>query len=222
MNAIFLEDETATIDLEKCVECGTCERMGICLTDAIIETSLKWPRSVRRFFSNPISEHKETRIPGRGTEEMKTNDVTGRFDYDDAGFSIELGRPSTGTTFKDIEKMTTALAELNVKFEPQNPLTHLMKDKRTGELVKDVKNERVLSAIIEFKVPMSEVEKVLDKLKNTAMKIDTVFSVGIACRVRPDGTIPVASIIEKAGLEMYLNGKTNVGLGRKPNHKGSD
>ncbi|MFQ6095847.1 MAG: 4Fe-4S ferredoxin, partial [Candidatus Bathyarchaeia archaeon] len=191
-------------------------------TDAIKETPLEWPRSLRRFFSNPVSEHKETGIPGRGTEEMKTNDVTGRFGYGEAGFSIELGRPSTGTTFRDIEKVSTALAGLRVDFEPQNPLTYLMKNKETGELRDDIKNERVLSAIIEFKVPLNKAEDVLRTLRDVTQDIDTVFSVGVACRVNPDGSIPVASIIEKVGLKMYPNGKTNVGLGRKPSPVGGD
>jgi ferredoxin len=216
MDAISLENRLAKIILERCVECGTCKRMLVCPTDAIKETRLVWPRSIRRFFSDPLSEHKETGIPGRGTEEMKTNDVTERFDYGEAGFSIELGRPSTGAALRDIEKVSTALAKLNVEFEPQNPLTYLMKNKETGELRDDIRNERVLSAIIEFKVPLELVEIVLGTLQKVTENIGTVFSVGVACRVSPDGSIPVATIIEKAGLRMYPNGKTNVGLGYKP------
>lgn len=190
--------------------------MAVCPTDAIKETPLEWPRSVRKFFSDPLSEHEETRIPGRGTEEMKTNDVTGRFGYSEAGFSIELGRPSAGTTFRDIEKVSKALSRLHLNFEPQNPLTYLMKNKETGELKDEIINERVLSAIIEFKVPLNKVEDVLKTLQEVARDIETIFSVGVACRVNPDGSIPVARIIENLGLAMRPNGKTNVGLGRKP------
>ena len=86
MTAISLNNGLAIIDLEKCVECGTCKRVVDCPTDAITETPLEWPRSIRKFFSDPVSEHKETGIPGRGTEEMKTNDVTERFGYGEAGW----------------------------------------------------------------------------------------------------------------------------------------
>lgn len=216
MRSISLQDGLAAIDPERCVECGTCKRVAGCPTDAIEEEPLEWPRSVRKFFSDPIAEHKETQIPGRGTEEMKTNDVTGRFDYGEAGFSIELGRPVTGTTFKDIEKVAMAVAELHIDFEPMNPLTYLMKNKEKGEFRDDIKGERVLSAIIEFKVPLNKVKDVLRVLQEVEDDVDTVFSVGIACRVDPDGSVPLVSIIQEMGLKTYPNGKTNVGLGRRP------
>jgi hypothetical protein len=216
MGAISLQNGLARINLENCVECGTCKRAAECPTDAIREEQLDWPRSVRKFFSDPIAEHKDTRIPGRGTEEMKTNDVTGRFGYGEAGFSVELGRPVTGTTLRDVEKVMMTLARLNVDFEPMNPLTYLLKDKGTGELRDDVKDERVLSAIIEFKVSLQKVKDILKALQEIEGKVNTVFSVGIACRVNPEGSIPVISLIEESGLKVYPNGKTNIGLGRKP------
>jgi len=40
--------------------------------DAIVDEVYQWPRSVRSAFSNPLVLHKETRVPGRGTEEVKT------------------------------------------------------------------------------------------------------------------------------------------------------
>lgn len=33
-------------------------------------------------------------VPGRGTEEVKTNDVTGRVDKKHYGIAVEMGRPS--------------------------------------------------------------------------------------------------------------------------------
>jgi hypothetical protein len=49
---------------------------------------------------------------GRGTAEVKTNDVTGRVKEGEAGFVIEFGRPSVGARFRDIQEMTKALAAL--------------------------------------------------------------------------------------------------------------
>jgi len=51
-------------------------------------------------------------------------------------------------------------------------------------------------------------------LKKVSKEIDTVFSLDVATRVNPDGTIPTAPFIEGSGLWIALNGKTNVGLGR--------
>jgi hypothetical protein len=83
---------------------------------------------------------------GRGTAEMKTNDVTGRFLEGEVGFGIEMGRPGVSTSFKDVEKVTTVLAG-KVVFESKNPVTSLI-DVDTGRF-KDqrVLEERALSEI---------------------------------------------------------------------------
>ena len=83
----------SSVDQHECVDCGVCYRAHICDADALYEPKPEWPRSVRGTFSNPLVEHKETRVPGRGTEEMKTNDVTGRFKWGEAGMAVEMGRP---------------------------------------------------------------------------------------------------------------------------------
>ena len=43
-----------------------------------VEQELSWPRIVRRAFSDPVVPHESTGVHGRGTEEVKTNDVSGR------------------------------------------------------------------------------------------------------------------------------------------------
>ena len=50
----------------------------VCPTSAITPDDLSWPRVVRRAFSDPIVTHESTGVHGRGTEEVKTNDVTNR------------------------------------------------------------------------------------------------------------------------------------------------
>jgi hypothetical protein len=62
---------------------------------------------------------------GRGTEEMKTNDVTGRYRDGEVGIAAELGRPCVGFRFRDLERVTTGLAERGIRFEPDNPVTVL-------------------------------------------------------------------------------------------------
>ena len=92
LGAIHMND-VAEINQEICVECGNCRRAEVCPTDAFIYEAQPWPRSVREAFSNPLAEHKETRVPGRGTEEMKTNDVRGLYGRGIIGVAAELGRP---------------------------------------------------------------------------------------------------------------------------------
>ena len=78
------------IEEDDCVECSVCLRSGCCPTDALYQPSLDWPRIVRKNFSDPLKIHPETRIPGRGTEEMKTNEVTGRYGGECSGWLLSL------------------------------------------------------------------------------------------------------------------------------------
>jgi len=213
MGAISMDD-IATIDQDECVDCGVCLRSKICPVDAFIYEIAPWPRSLRAIFSNPIIEHKETRVTGRGTEEMKTNDVTGRFKRGWVGIGIELGRPGIGSRFRDVDKVAQAMARLGAKFEPKNPVTLLMKDVGAGKLKEDVLDEKVLSAIVECTFPIEKIKAALIALKEVARDVDTVFSVDCINVVEPDGSLPVDKILSELEIPRYINGKTNVGLGR--------
>lgn len=161
VGAISLFQGKAVIDEKVCLECGTCGRNNIikCPTKAIHESSdvYELPKSISKYFSDPMAYHPETKVPGRGTEEVKTNDVTGRFRRGHVGIGIEVGRPSVGTTFEDVEKITKALCELDyINFEKDNPLFHLLKDPKKGIFHDHVRPRRVLSAIIEFAIPIEK------------------------------------------------------------------
>lgn len=215
VNAITITDLSfGLISFDDCVECGVCLRNADCPTDSIEQNDCPWPRSVRVNFSNPLAEHKETRIPGRGTEEMKTNDVTGRFKYGEVGIAFEVGRPGIGARLYDVEKLTLAMATLGIRLEPNNPLTHLITDKERGLLNPEVLNEKVLSAIVEFTIPINRTEEVLKRAKEIASTIGTVFSVDLICKVEPDGSVPVVPLINNLGIPMSKNGKNNLGLGK--------
>ena len=204
-----------TIDEDECVECGVCYRVGVCAAGALYQPPLEWPRSLRADFSNPTTVHKATGIAGRGTEEMKTNDVTGRYGPGRVGMAAELGRPGIGARFYDVEKVAQAVAGLGVTFEPKNPVTVLMVDKSTGKLRDDVLNEKVLSAIVEFDADISQVPAIVARLNEVAREVNTVFSVGLISLVDRDGTVPVEKLdLASLGRPLSFNGKTNVGLGR--------
>lgn len=212
--AILQVGEQCTVDEDKCVECHICLRSGICPTNAFEEVPLRWPRTLRRAFSSVSALHKGTGITGRGTAEMKNNDVTGRYRLGEVGFTVDVGRPGLGTTFEDVERIAMAVAKLGVRFERTNPATKLMADTSNGRLRDDIKKERVLSCILEFKTEDSKLLSVVNALKDLSKSVSTVFSVGCICRCRADGTAPVQAMLDGAGIFYRPNGKINVGLGR--------
>jgi len=215
VDAVRMAEGVATVDLELCVECSVCKRSRVCPTDAFVEQELEWPRSIRSIFSNPLTCFAETGVTGRGTEEMKTNEVTGRFGRDEAGIAIDIGRPNVGTSLADVEKLAMAVAKVGVEFEPLSPITLLMADTRTGVLREDVKAERVLSAVIECKAKPEKLPRVVQALREMEDQVDTVYTVGVISRVAEDGrTVLLQSLLESAGIRVRPNGKVNLGLGR--------
>jgi predicted molibdopterin-dependent oxidoreductase YjgC len=215
MGAISVVEKKAAIDLDECVECGVCIKAGVCPTESLAhEATLSEGRQLRKTFSDPWVTHPSTNVLGRGTEEMKTNEVTNRFGKGVCGMAAELGRPGIGTRFTDVEKVAKACAACGVEFEPCNPVTALMTDKSKGTIKPEFLNEKVLSAIVEFICPNEKVVPVLQAVKKVSGELDTVFSLEVCCLVDDDGTFPMYELIAKAGFTPSLNGKTNIGLGR--------
>lgn len=215
VDAIAMNGGVAAIDLDLCVECSICKRSGVCPTDAFVEQELTWPRSIRSIFSNPLTCFEATGVTGRGTEEMKTNEVTGRFTEVEAGVAIDIGRPNVGCSLADVEKLAMAAAKVGVQFEALSPITMLMTDVSTGQFQQDVKMERVLSAVIECKVAPAKLPQLVKALQAVENEVNTVFTIGVISRVGPDGkAILLLPRLELAGIDVRPNGKVNVGLGR--------
>ncbi len=236
----------AKINDEACVECGACYRgmstenlnptfvrlvrriaklfrfrfepePDVCPTNAFEMNDLEMPRLIRQIFSDPVIEHKTTGIKGRGTEEVKTNDISLRVDTGEVGYTVEFGRPGVGVTFFEIQEMTQALAGHNIAFERNNPITHLMADVNTGTLRSDILQEKILSAIVEIKTNIDEVEAVLKVVHDVNQRIDTVTAVGVSTRCDQNGEDDLlAPILEELGYS-YSRAKTNMGLGRITN-----
>lgn len=207
---------TVTIDEDECVECGCCLRTGICEYEAIWQPELNWPRVLRAQFSNPAVPHPSTSVGGRGTEETKTNDVTGRYPRGYIGIAAELGRPGIGTRMTDVEKVAQAILPLGVEFEKDNPTYHLFEDFSRGKMRQDVLNEKVLSAILEFKTTAAKAPRVLKALDIVAREVDTVISVNIGSVLEHDGSLPAEKAAREAGFRIRPNGKSNLGLGQPP------
>jgi hypothetical protein len=236
----------ATVDRNECVECYACfnglsqEHLNptmvrtmrkvfqffrlrfdpepdVCPTAAFDPEELEWPRVVRRAFSDPRVPHESTGVQGRGTEEVKTNDVSGRVQLGEVGFTIEFGRPGVGVWFHEIQKMTWALAKAGVAFEKKNPITSLMTDVPTGTLREDIMDEKILSAIVEIKVPVARTEEIIQLVREVEKQIDTVVALGVGTRCDADGEDRlVAPILERLGYNLE-RAKTNIGLGKISN-----
>jgi NAD-dependent dihydropyrimidine dehydrogenase PreA subunit len=219
MGAISMQDDVAAIDEDECVECGICLRAKICPVEALIYEPTSWSRQLRAAFSNPTVKHPVTGLAGRGTEEVKTNEVTGRLKRGWLALAVEVGRPVTGARFRDVDTVAQALAREGVTFEEKSPVTALMEDATTGKIIKDALNEKVLSAIVECVFPREKGTAVLTALREATQKIDTVCSVVMADLVEADGRVPMNEILSELGISYRINGKTNTGLGR-PKFKG--
>lgn len=231
----------AVVNSDECVECYTCYRgmsmeklnptlirgirrllktfrlrfdpePDVCPTSAITPDELAWPRVVRRAFSDPVVSHESTGVHGRGTEEVKTNDVTNRVGVGEVGYVIEFGRPTVGVRFRDIQKMTQALARIGIEFEPKNPVTHMMSDKQTGKLREDILNEKILSAIVEFKTRIENVAAILQRVEDVSKTLETVVSVGVSTRCGEQGSSALDEVLVQEGFS-FVRGKTNLGLG---------
>ena len=189
----------------------------VCPTAAFEPDELTWPRLVRRAFSDPRVPHESTGVEGRGTEEVKTNDVTGRVNVGEVGFTIEFGRPGIGVRMREIEEMCRARAAAGVSFERKNPITTLMTDIAAGTLREEILNEKVLSAIVEIKTQVERTEEIIRLVHEVEKRINTVVAIGVGTRCDADGEERVvAPILERLGYRLE-RAKTNIGLGRASN-----
>ena len=218
VRSIHLEDEKAEIIREECVECGNCLRVAECPTGALQQDELSWPRIVRKYFSdNQFKWPEEIRYTtgsGRGTEECKTNDRTEKFKRGEVGVLVELGRPNTGTSLRNAEKIIQTLMKAGAEMAEKSPVTALLKDKAQGLFRDELQNERVLSCIVESKIKLGNLEKALNLLKEVSSELDTVFSLGLVTRMEDGFRSPIQPILDKMGLKTRHNAKINLGLGR--------
>jgi len=216
MNAIIVGEDSSEISQDDCVECGVCLRAEICPADALFmpEESMKYPRLVRALFSNP-----PVKFPGggggRGTAEMKSNDVSGRYKRGEYAILLEFGRPGFGTRIAEIEKVTKILLPMGIQFEEDNPAHFLLiEDMKTGKLKEEFRNEKVLSAILEFKFKENQLKEIVEKLSPVLDEVDSVVTWSLISRFTDHKTLPVLDELRSLGLSPRPNAKINVGLGR--------
>jgi len=217
VRAISIEDEAASIDQNVCVECWVCYRSQVCPYECFMPTPLEAYGDVfKHVLSDPTETSKGTGIPGRGTEESKTNDVTGRFSKDVYGICIDMGRPGVGAYMRDVEKVAMALAAAGVRFATpkETPLSAVMSNIRSGKIRDDLLDVHVLSVIIEGSCRREKLGSVLKSVLKVEKEIDTVFTLGIVSMLDEDGDEPLMKTLEQYGINRPTRGKVNVGLGR--------
>lgn len=216
VGAIKLVEGRAMVVEEECTECWVCYRNAVCPNHCFEPTPLEtFGQVFKHILSDPTETYQGTGVPGRGTEEAKTNDVTGRYRPGFYGICIDVGRPGVGAYLRDVQKITEALAQVGVTFASpeENPLSAVM-DVHTGKIREDLLNVRVLSIIIEALCEREKLPAVLATLKRVSTEIDTVFSLGIVSIWSEEQNRYLAQALSAAGLPQPTRGKVNVGLGR--------
>ncbi|MEG6522669.1 indolepyruvate ferredoxin oxidoreductase subunit alpha [Desulfotomaculum sp. 1211_IL3151] len=214
----FVSDEKkCTIDQNRCTECYVCLRQKVCPKGAISPIELdNFYQQFQHVISDPVETHGVTGVSGRGTEEVKTNDVSGRVIKGEVGVAIDMGRPGMGVFLRDAEKVAMAVAAAGAELAPQEhtPLAALMPDLKTGKLEEECLNYHLLSVIVEAKCKEQDLKQVLQALQKVEKEIDTVFSLGLIIRTDEDGQAPALNCLEELGIPYPYRGKVNVGLGK--------
>src|SRR6266852_4462162 len=118
---------------------------------------------------------------------------------------------------REIQQLCWRLGAAGVSFESRNPITSLMTDVRSGTMREDILGEKVMSAIVEIKVPVERTEEIVRVVWEAEKELDTVVALGVGTRCDPDGEDQVvAPILERLGYKLE-RAKTNTGLGRITN-----
>jgi hypothetical protein len=83
-----------------------------------------------------------------------------------------------------------------------------------GTIREDILDEKIMSAIVEIKVPVARVEEIIRLVHEVEQRSTTVVTIGVGVRCDSDGEDHVvAPILEQLGYKLE-RAKTNIGLGR--------
>ncbi|MDI6894102.1 MAG: 4Fe-4S binding protein [Bacillota bacterium] len=204
------------VDGSLCTDCYVCIRHA-CARKAFEPGALPGFGDVfRHVLSDPTETMAETGVPGRGTEESKTNDVTGRVRRGEFGLCVDMGRPGVGVRLRDVDRVARAVVAAGLKLERPtvSPLGMVVEDLETGRLREDVLDQHLLSIIIEGKAPLDRLGSVLEALRRVEAEVETVFSVGLVMRADEGLSPSLREELDRLGIEYPFRAKVNVGLGR--------
>jgi hypothetical protein len=106
------------------------------------------------------------------------------------------------------------LIKVGAELEEKSGLPLILSDQEKGILREELRNERVLSCIVEAKVPLDKLEETIDSIKRVEPEIDTVFTLGLITRMEDGFVSPIEPVLNKMGLEVRMNSKLNLGMGK--------
>jgi len=216
--AISYVEGKCTVNEAVCTECYVCLRHSICPVGAFEPTELNsYIKQYQHVISDPAESHGIKKgVSGRGAEEVKTIDVTGRIKRGQISISIDMGRPGLGVYLRDVEKVAVALVASGVEIPSgeKSPLGSLMPDRTTGKLVPEYLDYHFHSLIMEGIFTYEQLPGVMKALRAVEDKIETVFTVGLVMHVDENCYNPVLDCLDELGIPKPHRGKVNVGLGR--------
>lgn len=216
--AISYNEGKCTVDQAVCTECYICLRHTICPNGAFEPTELNtYIKQFQHVISDPAESHGIKKgVSGRGAQEVKTIDVTGRIKRGELSISIDMGRPGLGVYLRDVEKVAIALVNSGVEIPPgeNSPLGVLMPDRTTGKLLPDCLDYHFHSLIMEGICATTQLPTVLKALQEIEDQIETVFAVGLVMHVDENCYNNALDCLDELGIPKPHRGKVNVGLGR--------
>lgn len=216
--AISYANGKCFIDPNKCTECYFCLRHSICPNNAFETTELDtYIKQFQHVISDPAESHGIKKgVTGRGAEEVKTLDVTGRLKHGSAGITIDVGRPGLGVYLRDVEKIAVAVIKAGVEIPPgeKSPLGSIMPDRLTGKLYPEYLNYRFHSLILEGNFQEEQLPEVMKALKEVENEIETVFTVGLVLRIDDNCYNKSLDCLDELDIPKPHRGKINLGLGR--------
>ena len=89
-----------------------------------------------------------------------------------------------------------------------------MSDVATGTIREDILGEKVLSAIVEIKVPVERAEEIISLVWDVEKRVDTVVTIGAGVRCDANGNdTVVAPILERLGYNSSAPKRTSASAG---------
>ena len=121
-----------------------------------------------------------------------------------------------------ISRRCAGAGSAGVHFEKKNPITSLMTDVSTGTLREDIMDEKVMSAIVEIKVPVERTEEIIRLVWEIEKQVDTVVTLGVGARCDENGEENVvAPILERLGYKLSARKRISASAGSRMSRKQS-
>ncbi len=209
--AISLQEDSAAIDRNLCVECGVCLDSTICPQEAICESNddYSW---TKKLFGRLLDSIPGTQVKGRaGGYDVKTNDATGRIPLGSAVIRLELMRPYGGVTIEACETFKKNLEAEGFELKPLKRYELLMS--RLDELPDDILKTKILTTSFETVLPTEQIGTFLQLVKRLTRAQGIWLSANLATMA--DSIDEMKNAVQQAGVKPRPRAKVNLGLARR-------